>query len=292
MSKKRSDAPARVVDIPRGVELLNDPLFNKGTAFSMEERDALGLHGLLPPRPTTLDEQVCRVMANYRHKPNDLEQHIFLMGLHDRNETLFYRAVVDNVEELMPVIYTPTVGKACQQYGLIFRRARGMYITADDHGRVAKVLANCTHDNVRAIVVTDGERILGLGDLGSNGMGIPIGKLALYTACAGVHPAITLPVTIDVGHRERQAARRPALPRAAAPPAAGQRVRRVDRGVRRSRQRTLAGRPHPVRGFRQPERIPPAREVSRTRVHVQRRHPGYRGRHAGRAVLGHAHHGR
>jgi malate dehydrogenase (oxaloacetate-decarboxylating)(NADP+) len=199
MSKRPSVARTRASDFPRGVDLLHDPLLNKGTAFTDEERDALGLRGLLPPHPANMQEQIARVMSNYRAKPNDLEKYIYLTSLHDRNETLFYRVVVDHIEELLPIIYTPTVGHACQVYGQIFRRARGLFVTADDRGRVRSVLSNWPHADVRAIVVTDGERILGLGDLGANGMGIPVGKLSLYTACAGVHPAVTLPVTLDVG---------------------------------------------------------------------------------------------
>lgn len=198
MTKGKS-ARTSAAGFPRGVELLHDPLLNKGSAFTAEERDALGLRGLLPSRPATMDEQIERVMANFSAKPNDLEKYIYLTSLHDRNETLFYRVVVNHIDELMPIIYTPTVGRACQVYGQIFRRARGMFVTAEDRGRVRDVLANWPHDNVRAIVVTDGERILGLGDLGANGMGIPVGKLSLYTACAGIHPAVTLPVTLDVG---------------------------------------------------------------------------------------------
>ncbi len=199
MSRRPTGASTRASGFPRGVDLLHDPLLNKGTAFTHAERDALGLRGLLPPRPATMAEQIERVMANYRAKPDDLERYIYLTSLHDRNETLFYRVVVDHIEEIMPIIYTPTVGRACQVYGQIFRRARGMFVTAEDRGRVKSVLSNWPHADVRAIVVTDGERILGLGDLGANGMGIPVGKLALYTACAGVHPAVTLPVTLDVG---------------------------------------------------------------------------------------------
>ena len=199
MNKRPSAEQRRPSGFPRGIELLHDPLLNKGTAFTEAEREALGLRGLLPPRSATMQEQLERVMSSYRAKPNDLEKYIYLASLHDRNETLFFRVVVDHIEELMPVIYTPTVGRACQVYGQIFRRARGMFVTAADRGRVRKVLGNWPRADVRAIVVTDGERILGLGDLGANGMGIPIGKLSLYTACAGVHPAITLPVTIDVG---------------------------------------------------------------------------------------------
>jgi malate dehydrogenase (oxaloacetate-decarboxylating)(NADP+) len=199
MSKRLVSARTRAVDFPRGVDLLHDPRLNKGSAFTQAEREALGLRGLLPPRPASVEEQVARVMANLRAKPDDLEKYVFLTALHDRNETLFFRVVLDHIEEIMPIIYTPTVGRACQMYGHIFRRARGMFITTNDRGQVENVLKNWPAADVRAIVVTDGERILGLGDLGANGMGIPVGKLELYTACAGVHPALTLPVTLDVG---------------------------------------------------------------------------------------------
>jgi malate dehydrogenase (oxaloacetate-decarboxylating)(NADP+) len=182
-----------------GAHLLHDSALNKGTAFTEEERDALGLRGLLPARVCTQEEQVTRVLENFRSKPDDLEKYVFLMELQDRNETLFYRVVLDHIEEMLPIIYTPTVGKACQRYGHIFRRSRGMFISSRDRGRVKDVLANWPNKDVRVIVVTDGERILGLGDLGANGMGIPVGKLSLYTACAGLHPIRCLPVTLDVG---------------------------------------------------------------------------------------------
>jgi malate dehydrogenase (oxaloacetate-decarboxylating)(NADP+) len=185
--------------LPRGAALLHDPVFNKGTAFGEAERGALGLRGLLPPHVHTIGEQVRRVMDNYRTKKTDLERYIHLVSLQDRNETLFYRVVVENLEEMMPIIYTPTVGTACQQYGHLFRRPRGVYLSARDKGRFRAILRNWPYRDVRVIVVTDGERILGLGDLGASGMGIPVGKLSLYTACAGINPANTLPVLLDVG---------------------------------------------------------------------------------------------
>jgi len=189
----------RLSNFPTGFDLLRDPALNKGTAFTDEEREALGLRGLLPPRVHTIDEQVERVLWNLRKKPTEIERYIFLTSLQDRNKTLFYRVLLDNIEDLMPIVYTPTVGLACLQYGHIFRRPRGIYITMNDRGRVAEVLGNWHRKDIRIIVVTDGERILGLGDLGADGMGIPVGKLALYTACGGIQPSLSLPVTIDVG---------------------------------------------------------------------------------------------
>ncbi len=184
---------------PTGVKLLHSPNLNKGTAFTEEERETLGLRGLLPPRISSQEDQVAKVLENFDRKENDLQRYIYMVGLEDRNEHLFYRVVMENIEKLMPIIYTPTVGQACQLFGHIWRRPRGLYVTAEDRGRVSKILGNWPHRKVAIIVVTDGERILGLGDLGANGMGIPVGKLALYTACAGVDPTMCLPITIDVG---------------------------------------------------------------------------------------------
>jgi malate dehydrogenase (oxaloacetate-decarboxylating)(NADP+) len=184
---------------PSGLYLLRDPLLNKGTAFSDAERDALGLRGLLPPAVITPEQQVARVLDSLRRLPTDLDKFISLNALHDRNETLFFRVVMDHPDEMMPLIYTPTVGLACQRFAHIFQRPRGIWVSAADRGRVAAVLRNWPTRDVKIMVVTDGERILGLGDLGANGMGIPVGQLSLYTACAGIHPATTLPVMLDVG---------------------------------------------------------------------------------------------
>jgi malate dehydrogenase (oxaloacetate-decarboxylating)(NADP+) len=184
---------------PRGTALLRDPTLNKGTAFSEQERDALGLRGLLPPHVATQAEQVARVLENVRRLKTPLSKYILLSSLLDRNEALYFRVVMDNADEMMPIIYTPTVGLACQQFGHIYRRPRGLFITATDRGRMSLVMRNWPHREAAMIVVTDGERILGLGDLGANGMGIPIGKLSLYTACAGLHPWKCLPVMLDVG---------------------------------------------------------------------------------------------
>ncbi len=188
-----------VEDVPHGVKILHDPIRNKGTAFTDVERDKLNLRGLLPPRVHSPAEQELRVLGNLRNCATDADRYLFLIGLQDRNENLFYRVVLRHIEEMMPLIYTPTVGQACQNFGHIFRRPRGMYISIDDRGRIEEILRNWPHPEAKIIVVTDGERILGLGDLGVDGMAIPIGKLSLYTACAGVHPALCLPVTLDVG---------------------------------------------------------------------------------------------
>src|SRR6266536_5055980 len=185
-------------DFPRGMAVLRDPLLNKGTAFSEQERDALGLRGLLPAHVLSLEEQAARVLENLRHLPNDLDKYVALNALHDRNEALFFRVVCDNIDEIQPLIYTPTVGLACQRFGHIFQRPRGLFIGANDRGRIAELLGNWPYP-AKLIVVTDGERILGLGDLGANGMGIPVGKLSLYSACAGIYPELCLPVILDVG---------------------------------------------------------------------------------------------
>jgi len=183
----------------RGVKILHDPVRNKGTAFTEAERDELNLTGLLPPRVHSMAEQELRVLGNIREKPTDLDRYLYLIALQDRNENLFYRVVMNHLEEMMPIIYTPTVGQACQEFQHIYRKPRGFYVSLHDKGRIKEILQNWPHKNARIIVVTDGERILGLGDQGAQGMGIPIGKLSLYTACAGIPPTQCLPVMFDVG---------------------------------------------------------------------------------------------
>jgi malate dehydrogenase (oxaloacetate-decarboxylating)(NADP+) len=198
MKPDRMSAHSTPAYTPHGLALLRDPLLNKGIAFTEEEREALGLRGFLPAAVLSMQAQVERVLTNLRSLPGDLEKYVALNSLHDRNEALFFRVVCDHIDEIQPLIYTPTVGLACQKFGLIFQRPRGLFISYNDRGRIAEILSHWPY-RTKLIVMTDGERILGLGDLGANGMGIPVGKLSLYTACAGVHPEQCLPIMLDVG---------------------------------------------------------------------------------------------
>ncbi len=183
----------------KGYSVLRNGAVNKSTAFTREERETLGLRGLLPHCACDQDTQLSRVLKNLRRKEFDIERYIFLAALQGRNERLYYRTVIENIEEILPLIYTPTVGQACKEFAHIFRQPKGFYITPDDKGEIRHILDNWPDDDVRVIVITDGQRVLGLGDLGANGMGIPIGKLALYVACAGIQPSQCLPVMFDVG---------------------------------------------------------------------------------------------
>jgi len=182
-----------------GYELLNNPLLNKGTAFTDAERDAFDLHGLLPPHVAELDYQVKRRHDAFRGLASDLQRYVFLRGLQDSNETLFYALLTRNIEEMMPIVYTPTVGLGCELFSRIFRKPRGLFLSIPHQHLIPRILSHPRYDRIDAIVVSDGERILGVGDQGAGGMGIPIGKLSLYTACAGLHPAATLPVILDAG---------------------------------------------------------------------------------------------
>ena len=183
----------------KGNELLMEPLLNKGTAFTRRERDELDLHGLLPPATSTTQQQLDRTYENFLAHPTDLNKYIYLTALHDRNEVLFYRLLYEHIDEMMPIVYTPVVGEACQKFSHIYRRGRGVYIAYEQMDYIENILVNSGVMNPSVIVVTDGERILGLGDQGAGGMGIPIGKLCLYTLCAGVSPYTTLPIMLDVG---------------------------------------------------------------------------------------------
>ena len=187
-----------------GYDAINNGATNKSTAFTLEERQALGLRGLLPYNVCDQESQITRALENMRRKTYDIEKYIFLSALQGRNQRLYYRTVIDNIEEIMPLIYTPTVGQACKEFAHIFRQPKGFYITPDDKGSIREMLDNWPGDDVRVLVITDGQRILGLGDLGANGMGIPIGKLALYVACAGIDPDYCLPVMFDVGTNNQE----------------------------------------------------------------------------------------
>jgi malate dehydrogenase (oxaloacetate-decarboxylating) len=205
-----ADAWEETVEISlTGKSLIENPLLNKGSAFSEKERREFGLLGLVPPHVSTMEEQLTRTYESYKHKNTDLERYIYLVSLQDRNETLFYRLLQEHITEMTPVIYTPVVGEGCKQYSHLYRRPRGLYIPYTQRSDIAAVLANAPAKEVDVIVVTDGERILGLGDLGVGGMGIPVGKLSLYTLCAGVPPARTLPIILDVGTDNEELLRDP-----------------------------------------------------------------------------------
>lgn len=199
MGTPRAATTSRSSGIPHGINLLDTPVLNKGTAFTEEERTRFGLHALLPPHAETLDDQVARAYEAFQKKDNDLERHIYLRALQDTNEVLFYRLLLDRIEEMTPLVYTPTVALACEQFSHIYRRPRGLFISYPLRHSIPQLLRNRPNEDVDVIVVTDGERILGIGDQGVGGLGIPIGKLSLYTLIGGIHPERTLPIVLDVG---------------------------------------------------------------------------------------------
>ena len=199
MATAETVPPSNLVGAPRGMDLLDSPLLNKGTAFTDAERTEFGLHGLLPPQVETLDEQVARAYEAYQKKDNDLERHIYLRALQDTNEVLLYRLLLDHIAEMTPIVYTPTVALACEQFSNIYRRPRGLFISYPLRDSIPALLRSRPNKDVDVIVVTDGERILGIGDQGAGGLGIPIGKLSLYTLIGGIRPARTLPIVLDVG---------------------------------------------------------------------------------------------
>lgn len=262
-------------DHPVGNDLLGNPALNKSTAFTEAERARYKLRGLLPAAVSSQEAQQQRVMENLRRKAYDIERYIFLLALLGRNERLFYRTVMDNIEEILPLIYTPTVGQACKEYAHIFRQPRGLFVTAQDRGHVEEILENWPEEDVRVIVVTDGERILGLGDLGANGMGISVGKLSLYTACAGVHPYQCLPVTLDVGTDNEELLDDP-LYIGVGETAPRIRIRRAGRGIRYGGPRGLSRRSDSIRGFSDAECLQPPERVPGPGALLQRRYSGHR----------------
>jgi len=204
MATKQQITQSGLPDVPRGMDLLERPRLNKGTAFTEEERSKLGLHGLLPPQVESLEEQVVRAYEAYKRKDDDLERHIYLRALQDTNEVLFYRLLLDHIEEMTPIVYTPVVALACQQFSHIYRRPRGLFISYPLRDSIPTLLRNRPNPEVDVIVVTDGERILGIGDQGAGGLGIPIGKLSLYTLIGGIRPERTLPIVLDVGTNNKE----------------------------------------------------------------------------------------
>ena len=251
-----------------GALLLRDPRENRGTAFTIAERQSLKIEGMLPPVPATLEIQVSRVRTQLEIADTDLLRYLLLSDLQTRNETLFYAVLMSDPADFMPLVYTPTVGEACQKFDHIFRSARGLYIPITATGRMRELLRNWPEKDVRFIVVTDGERILGLGDLGVNGMGIPIGKLALYTACAGVPPQYHPAHHPRRRHQQRGAARRSALSRPAPDSRARGRIRRLHRRVRDAVAVALPEMLHPVRRLRELQCRAAPGALSRSDLHL------------------------
>ena len=266
----------RVGSRPSGRDLIGSRLLNKGTAFTEQEREALGLRGLLPTRVTTIEEQVGSSSSTSGARATTSSGTSAWPPSRTATRRSSTACSSENLEEFLPIVYTPTVGRACQQYSHIFRRPRGVWITPDDIGRIDDILRSARDDDVRLIVVTDNERILGLGDQGAGGMAIPVGKLALYTAAAGIYPAWTLPVSLDVGHRPGRAARRPLYLGYRAPRLRGRGLRQVLEAFVAAVTRGLPGGPGPVGGLQEAQRLPDPRPLPPPPAELQRRHPGHR----------------
>ena len=260
----------------RGQQLLNDPMLNKASAFTEEERLSLELSGLLRTGVSSLEQQVQRSLENYRRKPDDIEKYIFLQGLLNRNEVLFYRLLVENLTEMVPIVYTPTVGQACLELSHITRRYRGIYLSPDNIANIDQIFQSVSLPSVNLIVVTDGERILGLGDLGSDGMGIPVGKVTLYVAAGGLHPACCLPMTLDVGTNNQRLLEDPLYLGWSHPRLEGDEywefIEKFVLGVRPEVPRGA----RPVGGLREAQGVHAARALPRPRPLLRRRHPGHR----------------
>ena len=269
-----------------GFTLLNHPRFNKGTAFTEEERDAFDLHGLLPPHVGTLEEQIRRRRAAFDAYETPFEKYGFMRDLQDINETLFYALILSDVRKFMPIVYTPTVGEGCQRFSEIWRKPRGLFLSYTNKDRIEKILSHKRYDNVKAIVVSDGERILGLGDQGAGGMGIPIGKMALYTALGGLHHEYCLPVLLDVGTDNEERLANPIYIGWRNKRVRGAGVRRLHRDVCARGGEAVAACAAAVGGLCGFECGAAAGEVSGPAVHLQRRYPGDGGGGAGDAAGG------
>ncbi len=258
----------------RGMDLLDTPLLNKGTAFTEEEREAFGLSGLLPPYVESLDEQVTRAYEAFRRKSDDLERYIYLRALQDRNEVLFYRLLLDHMEEMIPVVYTPVVALGCQEFSHIYRRPRGLFIPYPLRDSIPTLLAHRSNHEVDVIVVTDGERILGIGDQGVGGLGIPIGKLSLYTIIGGIRPDRTLPIILDAGTNNVERLKDPEYLGWRHERVVGPEYRRLHRPIRSCGSAGAPRDPGPVGGLRCEPCAHDPRTLSRSTSDVQRRHPG------------------
>ena len=268
----------------RGFDILRDKALNRSITFARKERERLGLRGLLPHSVASEEQLIERVMTNLERLPRDIDRYMALSSLQERNERLFYETVIEHIDRIMPLIYTPTVGEACREYSHIMREPKGFFITPDDRGHIRRILANWPQKNIRVIVVTDGQRILGLGDLGANGMGIPIGKLALYTACAG-HRSVDLPAGhARRRHQQRGAAQRRALSRLSAKRLAGKAYfALVDEFVAAVQARYPEALIQ-FEDFLTPNAYALLDEVPGPRAVLQRRHPGHGRRRAGRRL--------